>query len=135
MLECRLAVTKPHVYSKFRVCDRPNTVCMRAHDTRRRAGYRIPAACIFAVRFKGIPSSPGSMVREKVKKIFITKPAVLRDGFFLLVAEAVLILFLGNNIMTWWMGAAMIGIYGIYFSFLARGFGDGDDEDCSQLSA
>jgi hypothetical protein len=26
MLERRLAVTKPHVYSDFRVCDRPNTV-------------------------------------------------------------------------------------------------------------
>jgi cation:H+ antiporter len=88
----------------------------------------IPAVCIFAVRFKGIPSSPGSIVREKVKEIFITKSSVLRDGFFLLIAEAALILFLGNNIMTWWMGAAMIGIYGIYFLFLARGFGVGDDD-------
>ncbi len=47
------------------------------------------------------------------------------------MAEAALIWFLGGNIMTWWMGAALLAIYGIYFVFLARGFGakNGDEED------
>ncbi len=91
----------------------------------------IPAVCIFAVRYKGIlkDSNGGIPVREKIKEILIAKKAVLRDGFFLLMAEAALILFLGNSVMTWWMGAALMGIYGVYFIFLARGFGNGVEEE------
>lgn len=90
----------------------------------------IPAVCIFAVRYFGVvKNGPNGSVREKVKEIFVTKKAILRDGFFLLMAEGVLILFLGNNVMTWWMGAAMMGVYGIYFIFLARGFGSGESEE------
>ncbi len=90
----------------------------------------IPALCIFAVRYRGVVKmGPNGPIREKVKEIFVSKRSILRDGFFLLMAEGVLILFLGNNKMTWWMGAVMLGVYGIYFIFLARGFGDSDDEE------
>ncbi len=90
----------------------------------------IPALCIFAVRYYGIPKiESGIAIKEKVKEIFVTKRAILRDGFFLLIAEGALIIFLGNSIITWWMGGALIAIYGVYFVFLARGFGNGDDDE------
>lgn len=92
----------------------------------------IPAVCIFAVRYRGviIKTARGTVttMREKIKEIEISKPSVLRDGFFLLMAEAALILFLGNSVLTWWMGLALIGVYGFYFLFLARGFGDNNDD-------
>lgn len=86
----------------------------------------IPAVCIFAVRYRGVIVDG---VRERVREIQVTKGGVLRDGFFLLMAEGALILFLGNSVMTWWMGLTLMGIYGLYFIFLARGFGSGEDED------
>ena len=91
----------------------------------------IPAVCIFAVCYWGVvKNSPGAAaVREKVKEIEISKPNLLRDGFFLLVAEAALIWFLGDSVMTWWMAVALIAIYGMYFLYLARGFGDSSDDD------
>ena len=96
----------------------------------------IPAVCIFAVRYRGVlvQGAPGvATVREKVRSIKISKQNLIRDGFFLLIAEATLIWFLGNSEMTWWMGATLLGIYGFYFLYLARGFGndedDGEDED------
>jgi len=94
----------------------------------------IPALCIFAVRYKGIIAKGSedtvAVVREKVTRIQVSKSSLLRDGSFLLIAEAALIWFLGNSIMTWWMGGALLAIYGVYFLFLASGFGatsDGDD--------
>lgn len=92
----------------------------------------IPAVCIFAVRYRGIlmqGANGTAAVREKVKSFEISKPNLLRDGFFLLMAEAALIWFLGNSTMTWWMGATLLGIYGLYFLYLARGFGTVEDED------
>lgn len=71
----------------------------------------IPAVCIFAVRSQG------------VMEITVSKTSILRDGFFLLIAEAALIWFLGDTLLAWWMGASLIGIYIIYFIFLSRGFG------------
>ena len=99
----------------------------------------IPAVCIFAVRYRGVlvRSASGAVaVREKVKSIKISKQNLIRDGFFLLIAEATLIWFLGNSKMAWWMGATLLGIYGFYFLYLARGFGidedDNEDEDDSE---
>ena len=92
----------------------------------------IPAVCIFAVRYRGVLVQGvrgAAAVREKVKSIEISKPNLMRDGFFLLIAEAALIWFLGNSAMTWWMGATLLVIYGLYFAYLARGFGSNEDED------
>jgi len=91
----------------------------------------IPAVCIFAVRYRGVlvQGVPGAAaVREKVESFEISKSNLLRDGFFLLVAEAALIWFLGNSTMTWWMGVTLLGIYGFYFIYLSRGFGHTDDD-------
>jgi cation:H+ antiporter len=77
---------------------------------------------------KGVANAAGA-VRQRVHEIDISKRSVLRDGFFLLVAEGVLIVFLGDSIMTWWMGLVLIGIYGMYFLFLARGFGSEEEEE------
>ena len=87
----------------------------------------IPALCILAVRYRGVLRE-GDSVRKKIFSIRVTKKSILRDGFFLLMAEAALIWFLGYHIMTWWMGALMLAIYGLYFLFLARGFGGNSDE-------
>jgi len=93
----------------------------------------IPAVCIFAVRYWGVivkgATGTASAVREKVREIQINKQGVLRDGFFLLLAEGALILFLGDSVMTLWMGVSLIGIYGVYFIFLARGFGSDETSE------
>ncbi len=92
----------------------------------------IPAVCIFAVRYRGLLAqgvSGAAAVREKVKSIEISKSNLIRDGFFLLIAEAALIWFLGGSTMSWWMGATLIGIYGFYFLYLSRGFGHYEDDD------
>ena len=92
----------------------------------------IPAVCIFAVRYRGVlaqgVSGGAAAVREKVKSFEISKSNLIRDGFFLLIAEAALIWFLGGSTMTWWMGAALLGVYGLYFIYLARGFGHTEDD-------
>ncbi len=96
----------------------------------------IPAVCIFAVRYRGVivegASGAVGAVREKVRYIQISKRSLLRDGFFLLMAEAALILFLDGSVLTWWMGLSLIGIYSIYFLFLSRGFGNGEEEDVDE---
>nr|VFK65577.1 MAG: cation:H+ antiporter [Candidatus Kentron sp. UNK]VFK71535.1 MAG: cation:H+ antiporter [Candidatus Kentron sp. UNK] len=93
----------------------------------------IPALCIFAVRYKGIlvkgTENATAAIREKITHIQVTKSGLLRDGGFLLIAEAALIWFLGNSRMTWWMGGALLVIYGVYFLFLASGFGATSDDD------
>ncbi len=93
----------------------------------------IPALCILAVRYRGVLRE-GDSVRKKIFSIQVTKKSILRDGFFLLMAEAALIWFLGYHIMTWWMGALMLAIYGLYFLFLARGFGENTDEAPQEIA-
>lgn len=93
----------------------------------------IPMLCILAVKYKGVSiekvvDGVKQTVVEKIDGISVAKETILRDGFFLLIAEAALIWFLGGSTMSWWMGAVMIGIYGLYFAYLMRGFG-GEDED------
>nr|VFJ92754.1 MAG: cation:H+ antiporter [Candidatus Kentron sp. LFY] len=90
----------------------------------------IPALCIFAVRYKGVLVPAGDVTagrRQRITRIEITKSSLLRDGAFLLIAEAALIWFLGDNILTWWVGGALLAIYAMYFPFLAAGFGASED--------
>ena len=96
----------------------------------------IPMLCIFAVRYRGILVEKESVaggatqwVREKVMAIEIDKKGLIRDGLFLLMAEAALIWFLGGSILAWWMGGALMVIYLFYFVVLMRGFGVDEDED------
>nr|VFJ95796.1 MAG: cation:H+ antiporter [Candidatus Kentron sp. LFY] len=96
----------------------------------------IPALCIFAVRYKGVLVPAGDVTagrRQRITRIEITKSSLLRDGAFLLIAEAALIWFLGDNILTWWVGGALLAIYAIYFPFLAAGFGASEDGEGSDV--
>nr|VFK52150.1 MAG: cation:H+ antiporter [Candidatus Kentron sp. TC] len=92
----------------------------------------IPMLCIFAVRYRGIiVAGSGNIahaVRQRITQVGITKRGLARDGVFLLTAQVVLVWILGNTVMTWWMGGALLMIYGVYFVFLASGFGAGSDE-------
>ncbi|ARU56116.1 tRNA pseudouridine synthase A [Oleiphilus messinensis] len=94
----------------------------------------IPMLCIFAVAYRGTlkkvvgPDGKMRMVREKIQSFNISRNTIVRDGFFLLVAEGALIWFLGGTTMAWWMGAAMMFIYVLYFLYLSRGFSGGDWE-------
>jgi len=82
----------------------------------------IPAVCIIAVTTKGVDG-------EVVKSVSLGQSTLLRDGFFFILAEVALIVFLGNTALAWWMGAALIGIYVVYFGVLLRGMGGGADDD------
>ena len=68
----------------------------------------IPALVIVSVTFFG----------PKLKHINIEKHTVIRDGAFLLIAELLLIFFLGLREITWWVSAVLVATYLIYFYFL-----------------
>lgn len=95
-------------------------------------GIIIPALCILAVMFVGVKQSDGT--RKKIEWIEVGKWTIVRDGFFLLLAEIVLILLLGESTLTYVAGATLIGIYLLYFSFLMvqfkmHGTSDNDDDE------
>ncbi len=75
----------------------------------------IPALCILAVLMFGVVRN-GKRVR--ISAIEVGRPTVLRDGFFFIAAEVVLIVLLGSAVLTWWMGALLMSVYGIYFAYL-----------------
>ena len=88
----------------------------------------IPAVCILAVTIKGVN---GTIVAS----LQLDRNTIVRDGFFFILAELCLIGFLGTGELTWWMGLALMGVYGIYFSVLMRGFRtehEDEDEDESE---
>jgi cation:H+ antiporter len=79
----------------------------------------IPACAIIAV----------TMWARTVDSIEVSRRVLLRDGFFVLVAEIVLIVFLGQSTIFWWMGAILVGIYVLYFTTLMVGGWSSEDED------
>ncbi len=93
----------------------------------------IPAVSVLAVMFVGVKQSDGT--RKKVSFIELNKATVLRDGAFFVLAELALIYFLGDSVLMWWMGGALMGIYALYFGFLmwqfktGRAVEDEDDDD------
>ena len=87
----------------------------------------IPGLCILAVMFVGVRRRDGSV--EKVQFIEVSRNTILRDGFFFLLAELVLIWFLGGTTMAWWMGGGLMAVYGIYFGYLWREWQSGKTED------
>lgn len=82
----------------------------------------IPMMCIFAVTRRGVLVDKTKRVFEKVKEIRLDKPGIARDGFFLLLAEGLLIEFLGGSTLMWWMGGLLMLVYAVYFMMLMRGF-------------
>jgi cation:H+ antiporter len=94
----------------------------------------IPGLCIVTVVFIGVKNAKG--IKEKVPFITVGTGTILRDGFFLILAELVLIYLLSNPVMSWWMGLVLMGVYVLYFAFLMYQFkthgtedGDSDDDD------
>lgn len=81
----------------------------------------IPALVILAATWGKNAATPA---------IYLDKRVVIRDAVFFIGAEIVLIAFLGGTTMAWWMGAALLGIYVGYFTFLMnQKFGHSEDED------
>lgn len=90
----------------------------------------IPAVCIMAVMFIGVKQADGT--RKKIEWIEIGKGTIIRDGFFLILAEVALILLLGESTLTYVAGAVLIGVYLLYFAFLMGQFkmhGTSDEND------
>jgi cation:H+ antiporter len=61
------------------------------------------------------------------RAIVLDRATVLRDGAFFLAAEGLLIYFLGDSTLTWWMGAALLGMYLCYGAYLARQIQQAED--------
>jgi cation:H+ antiporter len=68
----------------------------------------IPAGAILAV----------TVWKMSTTSIELDKQVLRRDGFFVILAELALIFFLGSSTMYWWMGLALMSIYGTYFAYL-----------------
>lgn len=87
-------------------------------------GMIIPALVVFVVVLGGVTS--GVKVSRKV---------LLRDGIALLLCELVLILLIGGDTLTWVHGLILMGLYGIYVTYMltsmkaAPGQDDGDNEE------
>jgi cation:H+ antiporter len=101
----------------------------------------IPAACIFAVTVVGIKNKQGG--RMRAQSITVGRGTVLRDGAFFIMAELVLIYFLGGSTMVWWMGGVLMTIYLGYFTYLMVQYklkgtepdDDDEEEGCSLTKA
>ncbi len=73
----------------------------------------IPAFCaIFIARYR--PERPTIDIDDAVIK---------RDGLWFLAVSILLILFLWDNTMSWYMGVAFLGLYGVYVTQLLRDAG------------
>ena len=95
---------------------------------------RIPFVCMCAVMWKGVKQPDGSS--RKVDFIELEKRGVLRDGFFFLLAEIILIWFLGGSLtegdsptMVGWMGWVLVAVYVAYFVTLMRWKGLDEEEE------
>jgi cation:H+ antiporter len=94
-------------------------------------GLIIPALCIFVVAIWGAKKDG---VVSKVRYIEVDSRSVLRDGIWLVIAEVMLIVFLGDTTLTWVAGAALLSCYIGYFTHLMihnrrYGLSSGDDAD------
>ncbi|TNE48919.1 MAG: sodium:calcium antiporter [Deltaproteobacteria bacterium] len=94
----------------------------------------IPGLCIINVLFFGVRIK-GRM--ERVESISIQRRGFMRDAFFFIVSELVLIFFLSGSTLEWWMGGVLIGLYSLYVMYLyweyrahkAKGEVEEDDDD------
>lgn len=70
----------------------------------------IPAFCAIFISFS----------RPKRPTIDVEDEVIARDGLWFVSCEIILILFLFNNQMHWWMAAAFLGLYVVYILQLFR---------------
>ncbi len=75
----------------------------------------IPGLCIIVVLFWGIRIK-GRI--ERVESITIKRRGFMRDAFFFILSEIALILILTGSTLQWWMGGILLGLYGLYLSYL-----------------
>ena len=85
----------------------------------------IPAVCILAVTIKGVDG-------QIIDSLLLKRSTIVRDGFFFILAEICLIVFLGTGALTWWMGLMLMGLYGVYFAVLMRGFDQEEEEESEE---
>lgn len=82
----------------------------------------IPASVILVVVYFGY-----------AKMVKVSKKVILRDGISLLLAELILIYFIGGAQLNWWHGLILMAVYVAYivymFSTMKRGEGGDDDDD------
>ena len=81
-------------------------------------GMIIPAVVIFAVL-----SSNAST------KIEVSKKVILRDGLSLIIAEAILILLISGDTLTWWHGLVLMLTYGAYITYMLTSMKKVDNDD------
>ncbi|MEM1007663.1 MAG: hypothetical protein AAGJ35_01545, partial [Myxococcota bacterium] len=91
----------------------------------------IPAMCIITVLYFGVRTRTGI---EKVDFITVQRKGILRDAFFFVLSEVVLIIMLSAANVTWWMGGILVLLYLAYVGFLYREYKVGrleveDDEE------
>lgn len=82
----------------------------------------IPALVILVVVWK----------EKMVPHITLDRKGVLRDGLFFIGAEIVLIYFLSDSVLKWWMGLALMGIYACYMTYMIVQMRD-HVEECEDL--
>lgn len=70
-------------------------------------GVIIPALVILVVVGYGI-----------AKGVKVSRKVVLRDGISLILAEILLILFIGGSTLDWWQGLILMLIYGVYMTYM-----------------
>jgi len=95
-------------------------------------GMIIPASCILVAVF--VVSTA-----YRVKSVDVSPKVILRDGLFLIAAEALLIVVLNGSSLAWWQGAILVLFYVIYMGYmigsmkknqrLSSGSSDGGDDD------
>ena len=68
----------------------------------------IPAICALVV----------SYTRKHRPTIDVAPTVILRDGLWFLACEFLLIVFLFQSAMTWWMGVVLLAVYVVYVRFL-----------------
>ncbi len=90
----------------------------------------IPALCVMAVLFWGIKVNGK---KQSVETIKLQRGGLVRDGVFFLLSSLFLIFLLSGRVLHWWMGAALVGLYGFYILYIyfeyKRGKIEVDEED------
>ncbi len=78
----------------------------------------IPAIAILAVIYAGM-----------TKVVHVSKKVVLRDGVALIITEGILIVLISGNSLHWWHGAILMGIYGVYITYMLTSMTKGEKMD------
>lgn len=84
----------------------------------------IPAMAILAVIYSGM-----------TKSVSVSKKVIARDGVALIVTELILIILISGTTLYWWHGAVLMGIYGIYITYMLTSMTKVDAIDSDEYHA